>query len=120
MTADVPDKTEAGLGACFSRQCDTGIGPTFLEALPDDIREEFLNQHSRDHQAAQHTEATHEYQTTQEFIDALPPEIRTGLQQEQDGIKRARRERERAAGATPSGVADNDPASFLASLELAP
>ena len=31
---------------------DTGIDPTFLEALPDDMREEVLNQHVQDQQAA--------------------------------------------------------------------
>src|SRR6267154_5118954 len=31
---------------------DTGIDPTFLEALPDDMREEVLNQHVRDQRAA--------------------------------------------------------------------
>jgi E3 ubiquitin-protein ligase HUWE1 len=31
---------------------ETGIDPTFLEALPDDMREEVLNQHVRDQRAA--------------------------------------------------------------------
>lgn len=102
---------------------DTGIDPTFLEALPDDMREEILNQHFRDRRAAERTEAAHESQISQEFLDALPPEIRNELlQQERDGMERARRERERAAADTaapPAGPAEIDPASFLASLEPA-
>ena len=94
---------------------DTGIDPTFLEALPDDMREEVLNQHVRDQQAAR-IERPPDSQISAEFLDALPPEIRAEILQ-QEAFERARR-READTRTEPSGVpAEIDPASFIASLE---
>jgi E3 ubiquitin-protein ligase HUWE1 len=99
---------------------DTGIDPTFLEALPDDMREEVLNQHFRERRAAARPERTHESQISPEFLDALPPEIRDEILQ-QEGIDQLRRARDQAAqqaGENAPGVpSDIDPASFLASLD---
>ncbi|KAK7057165.1 hypothetical protein R3P38DRAFT_3252330 [Favolaschia claudopus] len=92
---------------------DTGIDPTFLEALPDDMREEVLNQHVRDQRASQ-VERPQDSQISAEFLDALPPEIRAEIIQ-QEAIERARR---RADAAPPTGVpAEIDPASFIATLD---
>ncbi|KAF7361866.1 hypothetical protein MVEN_00531100 [Mycena venus] len=92
---------------------DTGIDPTFLEALPDDMREEVLNQHVRD-QRASRIERPPDSQISAEFLDALPPEIRAEIIQ-QEAIERARR---RADAAPPTGVpAEIDPASFIATLD---
>ncbi|KAJ7188201.1 hypothetical protein C8R46DRAFT_1341056 [Mycena filopes] len=92
---------------------DTGIDPTFLEALPDDMREEVLNQHVRD-QRASRIERPPDSQISTEFLDALPPEIRAEIIQ-QEAIERARRQAE-AAG--PAGApAEIDPASFIATLD---
>ncbi len=99
---------------------DTGIDPTFLEALPDDMREDVINQHLRERRAAQPVVRPAESQISPEFLDALPPDIRAEiLQQEQEGIDRARRERERAEGTNdaPAGPSDIDSASFLATLD---
>jgi E3 ubiquitin-protein ligase HUWE1 len=94
---------------------DTGIDPTFLEALPDDMREEVLNQHVRDQQAAR-VERPPDSQISAEFLDALPPEIRAEILQ-QEAFERARR-READTRTEPSGVpAEIDAASFIASLE---
>jgi len=93
---------------------DTGIDPTFLEALPDDMREEVLNQHVRDQRAAR-VERAPDSQISDEFLDALPPEIRVEIIQ-QEAIERNRRRNDEAqpgAGA----AADIDPASFIASLD---
>ncbi|KAJ6593931.1 hypothetical protein B0H19DRAFT_1215807 [Mycena capillaripes] len=92
---------------------DTGIDPTFLEALPDDMREEVLNQHVRD-QRASRVERPPDSQISSEFLDALPPEIRAEIIQ-QEAIERARR---RAEAAPPTGApAEIDPASFIATLD---
>lgn len=97
---------------------DTGIDPTFLEALPDDMREEVINQHVRD-QRASRVERPPDSQISSEFLDALPPEIRAEIIQ-QERIEQARR---RAAQTAPTGQgqsgvpADIDPASFIASLD---
>lgn len=95
---------------------DTGIDPTFLEALPDDMREEVLNQHVRDQRAAR-VERPPDSQISSEFLEALPPEIRAEIIQ-QEAIERARRRVEDAPpGATVATPADIDPASFIASLD---
>ncbi|KAG5651874.1 hypothetical protein H0H81_007094 [Sphagnurus paluster] len=89
---------------------ETGIDPTFLEALPDDMREEVLNQHVRDQRAAR-VERPADSQISSEFLDALPPEIRAEIIQ-QEAIQRAR-----APPAAPGVPAEIDNASFLASLD---
>jgi len=93
---------------------DTGIDPTFLEALPDDMREEVLNQHVRDQQAAR-VERPPDSQISSEFLDALPPEIRAEIIQ-QEAMERARRRTEETTRPTRA-AADIDPASFIASLD---
>ncbi|PFH51493.1 hypothetical protein AMATHDRAFT_58882 [Amanita thiersii Skay4041] len=93
---------------------DTGIDPTFLEALPDDMREEVLNQHVRDQRAAR-IERPPDSQISVEFLDALPPEIRAEILQ-QEAIERARLRT--VDSARTAGVpAEIDAASFIASLE---
>ncbi|KAF9475538.1 hypothetical protein BDN70DRAFT_996350 [Pholiota conissans] len=94
---------------------DTGIDPTFLEALPDDMREEVLNQHVRDQQAAR-IERPPDSQISSEFLDALPPEIRAEIIQ-QEAMERARRRNEDAARGPSREAAEIDPASFIASLD---
>ncbi|EGN99872.1 hypothetical protein SERLA73DRAFT_88605 [Serpula lacrymans var. lacrymans S7.3] len=97
---------------------DMGIDPTFLEALPDDIREEVINQHVRDQRAAR-IERPPDSQISPEFLNALPPEIRAELIQ-QERIEQARRGPETAPSADqppPSVPGDIDPASFIASLD---
>lgn len=94
---------------------DTGIDPTFLEALPDDMREEVLNQHVRDQQAAR-VERPPDSQISSEFLDALPPEIRAEIIQ-QEATERARLRNEEAARGPSREAAEIDPASFIASLD---
>ncbi|CAD6899036.1 unnamed protein product [Tilletia controversa] len=69
---------------------DTGIDPTFLEALPDDMREEVLNQHFRERRAAATTAAAANSSIAREFLEALPPEIRAEVIQ-QEALENARR-----------------------------
>jgi E3 ubiquitin-protein ligase HUWE1 len=95
---------------------DMGIDPTFLEALPDDIREEVINQHVRDQRAAR-VERPADSQISSEFLDALPPEIRAELIQ-QERLEQSRNAPVPAPTQGPPGVAaDIDPASFIASLD---
>ena len=108
---------------------DTGIDPTFLEALPDDMREEVVNQHIRDQKAAR-MERPPDSQISAEFLDALPPEIRAEILH-QERIEQARRRAEERATAATAGTGaeaeagavpvaapvDMDPASFIASLD---
>ncbi|KZT10978.1 uncharacterized protein LAESUDRAFT_721398 [Laetiporus sulphureus 93-53] len=94
---------------------DTGIDPTFLEALPDDMREEVINQHVRDQRAAR-VERPADSQISPEFLDALPPEIRAEILQ-QESVERARQRLENATQGGEGVPADIDPASFLATLD---
>ena len=97
---------------------DTGIDPTFLEALPDDMREEVINQHVRDRRAA-HIERPADSQISSEFLEALPADIRAEiLQQERLEQAQARRRTEEADNpAVPVAPAELDNADFLASLD---
>ncbi|XP_006461106.1 hypothetical protein AGABI2DRAFT_204611 [Agaricus bisporus var. bisporus H97] len=94
---------------------DTGIDPTFLEALPDDMREEVLNQHVRDQRAAT-VERPPDSQISAEFLDALPPEIRAEIIQ-QEAMERARLRADESAPTQPAHATEIDPASFIASLD---
>ncbi|KAF9531661.1 hypothetical protein CPB83DRAFT_79933 [Crepidotus variabilis] len=94
---------------------DTGIDPTFLEALPDDMREEVINQHVRDQQASR-VERPPDSQISTEFLDALPPDIRAEIIQ-QEAMERARRRTEESNRGPPREAAEIDPASFIASLD---
>ncbi|PWN48958.1 DUF913-domain-containing protein [Violaceomyces palustris] len=120
---------------------DTGIDPTFLEALPDDMREEVLNQHLRERRAAQATSnLAQPSNIAPEFLDALPPEIRAEVIQQEalettrrrvgDRLFQAREALSRLGGSSGGGggegqgagerrggaPADLDPADFLATL----
>ncbi|KAL4738324.1 hypothetical protein BDV11DRAFT_138750 [Aspergillus similis] len=108
------------------RQLDiTGleIDPEYLEALPEELREEVIMQQLAEQrsQAAAAGEEPSEINT--EFLDALPPEIRDELLQ-QEAADRRRRERENARRQAGTGSAaaaahpeEMDPASFLATLD---
>lgn len=95
------------------------IDPGFLEALPEELREEVLTQHIRERRAAAAT-SDQPSEISREFLEALPDEIRDELLQ-QELADRRRREREQARASRPGGAAggpvDLDLASFLATLE---
>lgn len=99
-----------------------GIDLAYLDALPEDIRQEVLVSQI----AVQRSESANAGEPptdiSAEFLDALPPEIRAELLQ-QEAQTRRRREREEirrqqqpSAGGGPRAE-DMDPASFLASLD---
>lgn len=95
------------------------IDPGFLEALPEELREEVLTQHIRERRAAAAT-SDQPSEISREFLEALPDEIRDELLQ-QELADRRRREREQARASRPGGTSggpvDLDLASFLATLE---
>ncbi|KAL8679036.1 MAG: hypothetical protein Q9186_004664 [Xanthomendoza sp. 1 TL-2023] len=99
-----------------------GIDVEYLEALPEELREEVLVHQLavQRSQAVAAGEAPSEI--NHEFLDALPPEIREELlQQEAQDRRRREREEERRRRAAESGAParaeEMDPASFLASLD---
>jgi E3 ubiquitin-protein ligase HUWE1 len=119
--ASRPERTTVMIHGSPVDITDTGIDPTFLEALPDDMREEVVNQHIRDQQAAR-MERPSDSQISAEFLDALPPEIRAEILH-QERIEQARRRAEETAATATAGAGagsapvDMDPASFIASLD---
>jgi E3 ubiquitin-protein ligase HUWE1 len=90
------------------------------------MREEVLNQHFRERRPASRPAAAAPTEINDDFLNALPPDIRAEvLQQEaietsrraREAAARAQREGDQAAGAPAVQPADIDPASFLASLD---
>ncbi|KAH8926761.1 hypothetical protein BT69DRAFT_1317383 [Atractiella rhizophila] len=97
---------------------DTGIDPTFLEALPDDMREEVLNQHIRETRATAATQGANSA-ISSDFLDALPPEIRAEVLQ-QEALEQGRRNRSEnpPPGDSQSiGPVEMDAGTFLATLD---
>ncbi|KAJ2962784.1 hypothetical protein NQZ79_g2089 [Umbelopsis isabellina] len=94
----------------------TGIDIEFLEALPDDLRREVVNQHIQERQPAPtRTEAE---SISPEFLDALPPEIRAEVLQ-QEALERERRERQRQQGitSTQASTTGSNSANILTPLD---
>ena len=97
------------------------IDPGFLEALPEDLREEVLTNHIRERRAAA-ASSNQTSEISREFLDALPDDIREELLA-QEANERRRRERDtartRAAanGQQSSGPVELDLANFLATLD---
>jgi E3 ubiquitin-protein ligase HUWE1 len=147
QTAGPPESEELGRVTIMLRGqeydiTDLGIDLEYLEALPEELREEVLMQQiaeRRAQNAAQQNAQQNAQQTgnaepgqpqaadagiNEEFLAALPPEIRQELLQH-EAQERRRTEREEArrrAQAVNNGPAqpeDIDTASFLASLDPA-
>ncbi|KAA8911552.1 DNA binding protein [Sphaerosporella brunnea] len=92
-----------------------GIDPEFLEAIPEDMREEALTQHIRERRAAA-ASSDEPSEISREFLDALPDDIREELLA-QEAADRRRREQETARAQGGGGAVDIDLATFLATLE---
>ncbi|KAL4941228.1 hypothetical protein BDV06DRAFT_6413 [Aspergillus oleicola] len=112
------------------RQVDiTGmeIDPEYLEALPEELREEVIMQQLAEQRSQAAAAGEEPSEINPEFLEALPREIREELLQ-QEAADRRRRERETArrqqAGnggpaAPPAHAEEMDAASFFATLEPA-
>lgn len=100
-----------------------GIDLAYLDALPEDIREEVLMSQLAIQRSEAQAAGQEPTDISREFLEALPAEIREELLQ-QEAQDRRRREREEArrrqqpaGGPAVRGPEDMDPASFLASLD---
>lgn len=82
-----------------------GIDPTFLEALPEEMREEVITQHLRELQESANRGDSHDEELVSTFLDVLPESMRRGLMT--DDLD------------DPTGAHDTDSARFFASLEPA-
>ncbi|KAG2225111.1 hypothetical protein INT45_011794 [Circinella minor] len=85
----------------------TGIDIEFLQALPEDLREEVVNQHMREQRTS--VQVPENDSISSEFLDALPPDIREEVLN-QEAIERERRERQQRQEATGTQDAAATPA----------
>lgn len=107
---------------------DLGIDADYLAALPDEFREEVIAQtltarraEAREAAAAagsaENPPGEQQGEVYQEFLDALPEDLRQEIQQtERHERRRIERENARRAAAANGQAADMDPASILATL----
>ncbi|KNZ52222.1 hypothetical protein VP01_3645g4 [Puccinia sorghi] len=103
---------------------NTGIDPTFLEALPDDMQEEVLNQQFREQQLVQEELFVLVFSSiSTNFLDALPPEIQAEVicsevvnQQHRCHKDQARKTAMAGSNCTAADP-EIDPATFLAGLD---
>ncbi|KAJ5273410.1 hypothetical protein N7478_008535 [Penicillium angulare] len=100
---------------------DLSIDPEYLEALPEELREEVIMQQYAEQRSQAAAAGEEPTEIEQEFLEALPAEIRDELLQ-QEAADRRRRERETArrqapVSAVPGHAEDMDAASFLATLD---
>ncbi|KAL2133249.1 hypothetical protein VTI74DRAFT_2672 [Chaetomium olivicolor] len=99
---------------------ELGIDPDYLAALPEEFREEVIAQTVSTRRSQAREQAVTEGENTevfQEFLEALPAELRMEIvQQERQERRRREREEQRrqaAAAGQDLGPADMDPASIL-------
>ncbi|CAG8525542.1 7740_t:CDS:2, partial [Scutellospora calospora] len=94
---------------------DTGIDPTFLEALPDELREEVLNQHLPPERRSRPPVTSGPGDAiSSEFLAALPDDLREEIIQQEEALEQERMIRQRTSEPV---AAEMDTASFFASLD---
>ncbi|KAF0392672.1 E3 ubiquitin-protein ligase HUWE1 [Gigaspora margarita] len=94
---------------------DTGIDPTFLEALPDELREEVLNQHLPPERRNRPPVTSGAGDAiSSEFLAALPDDLREEIIQQEEALEQERIIRQRTS---EPAAAEMDTASFFASLD---
>lgn len=99
---------------------ELGIDPTFLAELPDEIREEVIMNSVAERRSQAAAAGAQPSEIDQEFLDALPADIRDEIiqQERQDRRRREREEQRRQAASAggPAAAGDMDAASILATL----
>lgn len=94
---------------------ELGIDAEYLEALPEEFRDEVIAQAISTRRSQAREQVSQEGENTevfQEFLEALPEELRNEILHQEQHEQR-RRERQSAAGGQDLGPADMDPASIL-------
>ncbi|KAI9666925.1 MAG: hypothetical protein M1831_001430 [Alyxoria varia] len=99
---------------------DLGIDPAYLDALPEEMRDEVVLQQYAQHRSRTATSGE-DTAIPSEYLDALPEDIREEVLQ-QEAEDRRRRERDEARrraqqSGQPAQPEEIDPASFIASLD---
>ena len=106
---------------------DTGIDREFLEALPDDMRDEVISQHFRENRIrSTGPPPAVASSISSEFLDALPPALRAEVMRNEAEDQRRQQEAAASGGArAPAAEAEDEPEpaeedvprDFLAALD---
>lgn len=101
---------------------DLGIDAAYLEALPEDMREEVIMGRYTEQRSEAAAAGADASAVDNEFLQALPEDIREEIlaQERQERRRRERQEQRRqqaVANGQPTQAEDMDPASFMASLD---
>lgn len=102
-----------------------GIDLEYLDALPDDMREEVIMQQFAEQRSQEVQSGDPTSEINRDFLDALPPDIQQELIRSEAADRRRRerdeaRRRAAASGAAgPAGAGDMDNADFFATLPAA-
>jgi E3 ubiquitin-protein ligase HUWE1 len=107
-----------------------GIDLEYLDALPDDMREEVIMQQFQEQRSQERTQTTttgqpdRSSEINREFLEALPPDIQAELLASEAADRRRRerdeqRRRAAASGNAPPQAGDMDMADFFATLNPA-
>ena len=100
-----------------------GIDLEYLNALPDELREEVLMNQLSEQRSQAAVAGEEPTEINREFLDALPPDIREEILQQEARERRQREREEQRAQAIANGTAppprveEMDTASFFASLD---
>ncbi|GAA6015032.1 hypothetical protein JCM10207_008710 [Rhodosporidiobolus poonsookiae] len=81
---------------------DLGIDREFLEALPDDMRDEVIRQHRREHRRANEPAPEVPSHMDADFLNALPPDLRDEVLRTEAAEQRRQQEQAAAAAAPPA------------------
>ncbi|KAL0258942.1 E3 ubiquitin-protein ligase tom1 [Diplodia seriata] len=117
-TAQAQNRVVANLRGRDIDITDLGIDLEYLEALPEDLREEVLMAQIQTQREEARTQGTEPSDISREFLDALPEDIRDELLQ-QEAVARRRQvdaEESRRQGAPPRAE-EMDVATLFASMD---
>ncbi|EKG21644.1 HECT domain-containing protein [Macrophomina phaseolina MS6] len=98
---------------------DLGIDLEYLDALPEDLREEVLMTQIQTQRAEARTQGTEPSDISREFLDALPEDIRDELLEQEAAARRRQErveERRRQGGGAPRAE-EMDVATLFASMD---
>jgi E3 ubiquitin-protein ligase HUWE1 len=88
----------------------SGIDITFLEALPDDLRQEVIQEHMRERTIARQEMVTGSLNLNPDFLNALPPDMRQEvIEQERLEAENRRLADERATNRTANALLESNP-----------
>jgi E3 ubiquitin-protein ligase HUWE1 len=109
MESDEPERQVIMIDGVPVDITGSGIDITFLEALPDDLRQEVIHEHMRERTIARQEVVTGSMNLSTDFLNALPPDMRQEvIEQERLEAENRRLAEERAANRGSNAVAESN------------